>query len=34
MLAISKNMENDMIDFLNKLNVNYTKQDVYFNEAV
>ncbi len=33
MLAIPKNRENDMIGFLNKLNVNYTKQDVYFNEA-
>ena len=31
MLAIPKNRENDMIGFLNKLNVNYTKQDVYFN---
>jgi len=34
MLAIPKNRENDMIGFLNKLNVNYTKQDVYFNETI
>lgn len=34
MLAIPKNRENNMIGFLNKLNVNYTKQDVYFNEAI
>jgi len=34
MLAIPKNRENDMVGFLNKLNVNYTKQDVYFNEAI
>jgi len=32
MLAIPKNRENDMISFLNKLNVNYTKQDGYLKE--
>ncbi len=34
MLAIPKNKEKDMIVFLNKLNVNYSKQDVYFNKAI
>lgn len=32
MLAIPKNRENDMISFLNKLNINYTKQDGYLKE--